>query len=421
MKTPRDNKVDSTLAFLSEGYRFVSNRCKRYGTDVFETRLIGRRAVCVMGEDAARMFYHPGRFTRNHAMPVTTLLLLQDKDSVQTLNGEAHRRRKEMFMSQMTPENVERLGRLTAEEWRRRAQAWEHAGGVVLHAEVQGILCRAVCQWAGIALAEEEANRRTREFASMIDGAGSVGWRNWKGLAQRYRTERWARHLVEGIRAGRLEAAEDSAVHAVAWYRDLDGEVLSTKVAGVELLNFLRPTVAVARYVTFAALAVHDHPECGERLRLGGDAYREWFVQEVRRYYPFFPLVGGRALEAFEWRGRRFEKGTWVLLDLYGTNHDERVWQEPERFRPERFEHWDGSPYNFIPQGGGGYFDGHRCAGEWLTVEVLKRAVEQLTWGMEYTVPEQDLRVSISRMPAIPKSGFIIEGVRVKVAAATKG
>jgi fatty-acid peroxygenase len=159
----------------------------------------------------------------------------------------------------------------------------------------------------------------------MIDGAGSAGPRNWRGLILRQRTERWIRDVIERVRAGELEVADGSAPHVIAWHRDLSGEQLDTKVAAVEPINVLRPVVAVARFVTFVTLALHEHPECRQALRAGGDDYIGLFVQEVRRFYPFFPFVEGRVLDDFEWRGRRFAKGTWVLLDLYGTNHDTRV------------------------------------------------------------------------------------------------
>jgi fatty-acid peroxygenase len=101
-----------------------------------------------------------------------------------------------------------------------------------------------------------------------------------------------------------------------------------------------------------------------------------------------------------------------VLLDLYGTDHDERRWEEPQAFRPERFETWDESTFNFIPQGGGDHFAGHRCAGEWITIALMKRAVRLLTKAMQYDVPEQDLHVPLSRMPTIPKSRFVISNVK---------
>src|SRR5688572_22901840 len=84
-----DNTFDATLAAVRQGYDFIANRRERLGSDAFTTRAMLRKVTCVMGEDAARMFYAPGRFTRVGAMPVMTLMLLQDFDSVQMLDGAA--------------------------------------------------------------------------------------------------------------------------------------------------------------------------------------------------------------------------------------------------------------------------------------------------------------------------------------------
>jgi fatty-acid peroxygenase len=101
-----------------------------------------------------------------------------------------------------------------------------------------------------------------------------------------------------------------------------------------------------------------------------------------------------------------------VLLDLYGTNHDARIWGDPETFRPERFRDRDGSAFKFIPQGGGDHHEGHRCAGEWITIQLMKVAVRLLTRSIRYDVPEQDLRFRLSRMPAVPECRFVISNVR---------
>jgi len=369
------------------------------------------KAVCMMGREAAEVFYEPGRFTRKGALPQTTLRLLQDRGSAQVMDGEAHGQRKAMFMSLMTPDGIRQLADEMAAHWRAHLGRWERMDEVVLFHEVEEILCRAACCWAGVPLAASEAGQRTREFAAMIDGAGSVGPRNWRGLVLRQRTERWIRAIIEKVRARELDVPEGSAAHVIAWHRDLDGQLLDTEVAAVELINALRPTVAVARFVTFAALALHEHPMCVQKIQADED-YLEMFVQEVRRFYPFFPFVGGRIRNAFDWRGRRYARGTWVLLDLYGTNHDARAWGDPEKFRPERFRRWGGSAFDFVSQGGGDHRNGHRCPGEWATIALMKRAVRLLIGSMSYEVPEQDLRISLSRMPTVPKSRFVISGVR---------
>lgn len=409
---PRDRGVDHTLAFLSDGYTFIAKRCERYQSDIFATRLLFQKIICTRGEEAARMFYEPGRFTRKGAIPPTALMLLQDKGSVQTLDDKPHHHRKQMFMSLMSEASMQRLTKLMVEQWHQRLQKWDNMDRVVLHSEVQEILCRAVCKWAGIPLSESEAKQRTREFAAMIDGSGSVGPRNWRGLLLRSRTERWGQRIIDAVRANQLALPEGSATDVIAHHRGLDGNLLDRKVAAVELINLLRPTVAVARYITFAALALHEHPECREKLVSGEEDYTELFVQEVRRFYPFFPAVGGYVKQEFDWRGYHFAPGTWVLLDIYGTNRDPRIWEAADTFKPERFRDWNQSAYNFIPQGGGDYYTNHRCAGEWLTIELTKTAVYLLTHTMSYNVPKQDLSLSLSRLPTIPKSRFAIANVQ---------
>ncbi len=42
----------------------------------------------------------------------------------------------------------------------------------------------------------------------------------------------------------------------------------------------------------------------------------------------------------------------------------------------------------------------------------MKVALSSLTSSMQHDVPEQDLRINLSRMPAIPESRFVISNVR---------
>lgn len=408
---PHD-QFDSTLAFMSEGYNFISNRCKRHQSDAFTSRLMLKRVTCAMGEDAARMFYQPDRFTRKKAMLPNALMLLQDFGSVQLKDGENHRQRKHMFMSLLDADNIQQLLDNIIYEWERLISDWEDVDEITLHEQVREVLCRASCEWVGIPLSDAEAKQRTGEFGAMIDGAGSVGVRNWRGLRLRSRTERWARDIISQLREHKRELADESPLATIAWHREQNGELLDTKSVAVELLNLIRPTVAVSRYIVFAALALHEHPECWQRIQMSDGEYIQWFVQEVRRFYPFFPCAGGRVLEPFDWHDHQFGKGDWVLLDLYGTNHDNRIWNQPDVFRPERFRDWNGSPFNFIPQGGGEVHNTHRCPGEQLTIEVTKTAVQLLVSAMSYQVPAQSLDIDLSKMPAMPESRFVIRDVR---------
>ena len=409
---PRAAGFDQSLAFLAEGYEFMPRRYVALGSDMFAARLMLRRALCVRGEDAARMFYQPGRFTRRHALPAPTMALLQDFGSVMALDGEAHRKRKAMLMSLFGPLERQRLVGLAAAEWRAQFARWGSSPHVVVHEAAQEVLCRAACRWAGIPVNGAEAARRTKEFAQMIAGAGSAGPRNWRGLLVRTRTEHWARALIDAVRAGQVQPSFDSPLNVIARHRDADGELMNRKHAGVELINLLRPTVAVARYIVFALLALHDHPLCRARIAARDADYTDWFVQEVRRFYPFIPAMGGRALHAFDWHGLHVKKGTWVLFDLYGTNHHPALWGDPDVFRPERFERWQSSGFDYVPHGGGDHYSGHRCPGEFVTADLVKSALQLFAGDIAYDVPPQDLTVGLRRIPALPASGFVITNVR---------
>ena len=401
--------LDSSVAFLREGYTFISSRCDRLGTDLFRTRIAGRPVYCMRGAEAAQIFYDGERFSRRGALPPTVVHLLQDKGSVQTLDGAAHHHRKGMFMDMMAPESVARLGSMFEAAWRRRSAGWSR-DPVVLHEEARWMLTAAACEWAGIPQPDAQVDRRAAEFGLMVDQAGSFGPKNWWAQLRRRSTEKWAQGIITDIRSGTLQVPPTSPAGLVAGHRDREGTPLPVDIAAVELLNVLRPIVAVARFITFAGTALVEHPQWQERFAGGrGEdlADLEPFAQEVRRYYPFFPAIAGTALKAFTWNGHQFRPGSWVMLDIYGTNHDARLWPDPEAFRPERFRTWDDNPYRLVPQGAGQVSTAHRGPGEALTLELVKTAVRLLAEG-RYRVPAQDLSISLSQLPSIPRSGLLL-------------
>ncbi|MGM8227733.1 cytochrome P450 [Cellvibrio sp. ARAG 10.3] len=410
---PREKAMDGALGLLRDGNLYITRRCERYQTDIFSTRLLFKKTFCIVGEEAAWVFYCKGRLTRRGAIPPTVLHLLQDKGSVATLDDKAHHWRKRMMMSLMTPDNIQRLVDLVDERWRRSVYVWQARDEVDLFDEIERILCWAVCEWCGVGVADGELSERTREISAMIDGAGSIGPRQWRGALLRRRSEKWIAKKIQEERAKKAPANSADPLHVIATHRDANGTLLTPEVAAVEVLNMLRPTVAVGRFILFAAIALHQYPECRPKLARGGEEYLENFVQEVRRFYPFFPFIGGVVREAFHWRDCRFPVGTRIMLDVYGTNHDARIWQAPYQFQPERFRDWQDNAFSFIAQGGGGYYVNHRCAGEQLTIALMKRCVQLLINTMDYDVIAQDTDIDMRRMPALPKKPFLLRNVRL--------
>ncbi len=411
-RTPRTKGLDETLALLADPYRFISRQCQRFGTNAFETRVLLKRTVCLKGAGAAEVFYDATRFAREGAMPGAIRKTLLGQDGVQGLDGEPHRHRKQMFMSLMTPDRVQALARLFEAEWRRAVPGWTRKGEIVFYDVLHEPLTRAVCAWAGVPLADDEAGRRAGELRALFDAAGAASPRHlWSRLARR-RVDAWAARIIGDVRAGRIGPGPETAAFAVAWHRDLNGDLLPPQVAAVELVNVLRPTVAVAVYITFVAHALQTNPGVRAELSRQPDGVA-FFVQEVRRFYPFFPAVVARARHDFEWEGVAFAEGRQTMLDLYGSTRDAAPGTDPEAFRPARFRDAPGDPFGVIPQGGGDHHLGHRCPGEWIVLDLMTAATHLLVDAMRYDVPEQDLSIDFARLPALPKSGFVMRNVRM--------
>ncbi|WP_245411513.1 cytochrome P450 [Alkalicoccus urumqiensis] len=409
-RAPRARGLDNTHLLLKEGFTFLSDRHNELKSDIFETRLVGKKALCITGAEAAEKFYDSSLFIRKNAVPSVISQSLLGK-GIHGMDGEDHLHRKRMFLSMMTPERVEDIKDIFLEELDRRAGEWEKMPSIHMYDELREILVRTGCRWGGVPLSDAEAPQRTEEMSLMVDSFGSLG-RMKEGKKARESQEKWLEGIIRDVRSGKLTPHPQTAAYITAHYRTPSGKKLSARDAGIELNNAIRPLLATAYFLVFGLLAMHQFPGEKEKIAQDQNNYSHKFSQEVRRYYPFAPAMAAKVRKSFSWRNVEFKKGTLVVLDFYGTNHHRDSWNSPETFQPERFNNWQGSPFSFVPQGGGDHHSGHRCAGEWLTVIVMKAFFRYMSTGLDYHVPEQNLSWSLHRVPTIPEDGFRITNVQ---------
>jgi fatty-acid peroxygenase len=331
------------------------------------------------------------------------------KGSVHSLDGEPHRVRKAMFVAVlMNDDGIASLVQRATQAWDDAAAEWARRPQIVLFDEAGRVIAGAVCRWAGVPVTDDEVPGVARDLLALVDGFATGGPRHWRARRARGRREAWLARLVEEVRSGAATVPEGSAVDVVARHRDAQGDRLDPRVAAVELLNVIRPTTAVAWFVAFTGHALIRWPEHRKRLADGDAAFAEAFAHEVRRFYPFAPFIGGRAPRDVEWDGERIPKNSMVLLDLYGQNHDADLWGDPYTFRPERFLGREIGAFELVPQGGGDPRTGHRCPGEQITVSLLSALAVRLA-RLQFDVPDQDLSISLRRIPARPTSGVVLE------------
>ncbi len=411
-KIPSDNRFDSTLELLRDPYRFIGNRCRLLHSNVVETRLMLQPTILLQGKDAAEVFYDSTRFIRKGAAPNPVRKTLFGVGGIQGTDGTEHVKRKQMFLSILSETQVDKLRRTFREDLVNRMQVWASSDRICLFDELKLVLCKSACNWAGVSIAKDELEKRTKQIASLFDRSNSSITSHIKARWNRTLLERWAAEKVVQARTQRNDTVDETPLQVIAHYEDSEGRLLNRSTAAVELLNVIRPIVAVSVYMLFGVLALHDYPRAKQDAVNSKHGLRN-FVQEVRRFYPFFPAVAARVRDDFRWNDYDFPKGRRVMLDLYGTNHDPNIFSDPQEFRPERFETNEPGTFSFVPQGGGDPQVTHRCPGEDVAITLTASLIEAFISGLEYHIHKQDLQLKFNRLPAIPHSGIILSNVKV--------
>jgi fatty-acid peroxygenase len=356
------------------------------------------------GPSGASAFYDESLVMRQGAVPAPLAWLLFGRGAVHGLDDEPHRDRKLMFLEALS---AEKLGSLFAEVGSRLEKArdgWE-GREISLHDELVRVYGGAVFAWAGIEDGPARGIRLSRQLAAIVDGFGFAGRAYPRAWRERRRLNRWATALVKDARAGRVPVPDGSALEEIVRHAELD-----PRTAGVELINILRPTVAVAWLGTFAGAALHVAPEWRLRLPMGDhrDAYA--FAQEVRRTTPFVPALAGRARRRSRVDGVEIRAGDRLVLDVIGINHDAAAWADPLAFRPDRFRVPEPDAFELVPQGGG-HPSGHRCPGESIALGMLVETLRVLAaTGYDVVSPLEPDR---SRIPTLPPGGLVLSEVRV--------
>jgi fatty-acid peroxygenase len=395
---------DSTLQFLGDGYGFISKTADRLGTDAFRTRIGLRPVLCLRGGEAARFFARDGHFGEVRAMPPSFVRLLQDRGRGPAPEADEVLRRRAGFAELMHGSSESRMAGIAEDIFSSALLEWRGEGTVRMRDELPRLFTGIALRFAGVPQHRMERDARAGELWAMVESAGSFGPAAWAASARRTQTEQWARGLIRDVREGRERAVIGTPLAAVANWRGDDGE-LPLEVAAVELLNLLRPTVAVALFAEFATLALIQKPRLRKAFANGDLTMLDGFVHEVRRRTPFFPVIAGRATADLDWQGDTVRAGTWTMLDLYGTNHDARLWPHPMSFDPGRYARGEGDAAQIVIQGSGAFAFDRPGLGEPAT-EALLRNFTVLLARLRWAVPAQDLRVRYDRMPAEIRDGL---------------
>src|SRR5687768_8047540 len=169
-------RLENGLQLLTRGYGWLPDKRRASGRRTVAARLGGLPATAIEGPDAARFLYDEDHVRRAHAIPEPVQGTLFGKGAVHTLDGEAHRVRKAMFIALLLHEDaIDSLVQQVCATWDDAVAEWTRRPQVVLFDEAGRVLAGAVCRWAGIPVADDEVPGIARDLMALVDGFATGG------------------------------------------------------------------------------------------------------------------------------------------------------------------------------------------------------------------------------------------------------
>ncbi len=425
---PRRSALRQTLEFAAGPYDFLT-RCHREYGDYFTLRMIGQPPmVWIADADAVRsIFALPRDGFRNASDDVS--LVIGDR-SVLFMDGDEHRRERQMLMPAFHGERMRLYGETMRDAARDGLARWTGDAPVAIRSELQRVTLRVITRCVfGVAdgpglerlqvlLAEflessfapalnlaslfvkPEQIRRLIERRGEVDAGSS-----WLGrLRSRLPLQAVANHraevdrlLFEEIARCRREGTEDrdDILAMIAGARCAEhGRALTDRELRDELLTLL--IAGHETTATTAAWAVHHiirAPGVQQRLvaeleeafpdglvrpeLVGKLEYLKAVVNETLRLSPIAVAVGRKLLRPAKLGRYEFASDTYLLPSVFLSHRSAAHWERPEEFLPERFLSGDPSPFKFFPFGGGV----RRCVGSEFARYQLRIVLAQLFRG----------------------------------------
>ena len=186
--------------------------------------------------------------------------------------------------------------------------------------------------------------------------------RNRRYRAAISRLDRTIYRIIDERRRGRDKDSSDVLGMLLA-ARDDDGSAMSDEQLRDEMMTLFlagHETTALALSWTWYLLALH--PDVERKLWAELDTgvqdspYARMVLQESMRLYPPVWGIGREALAACDIGGYRIPAGAQIWISQWIAHHDERYFEQPDRFLPER---WSGDlarrlpRFAYFPFGGG--------------------------------------------------------------------
>ncbi len=404
---PRTPAPIQGLRLLRDPLSFALDIHRRYG-DVFAVSVpVFGRAVYLASPETVKTVFtgSPDRFHGGEMM-ATIMEPTVGTNSVITLDGAPHLRRRKLLLGPFHGDSIRHYGELMREITLEEIETWPLGEPFALLPHFQritlGVILKSVLgvhdpqrldQAATLIGAYQKRAPLVSLIAPLRRDFGP--WSPWaRFLRVRDALDEFVYDLIETRRQQASPEGQDDILSLLMQARQDDGTALSDKELRDELAGLIGAGYeTTANLLSFAIERLLRTPRALTRLResiaAGEDDYLDATVKETLRARPVSPNVARKLTTRTEIGGFQLEAGTVVFPATSVLHYREDLFPEPYEFRPERFLDGKADNYAWIPFGGGV----RRCIGapfaEYEMRTVLRTVLEHADLRAADAKPER--------------------------------
>ena len=353
---------DGTL-FQKNPLPFLTASARRYG-DLVHFRAANRHVLQCNHPDlvSEMLLTHAAHHHRGLVMQKSQIVLGQ---GLLSSEDPHHMRQRRLAQPAFSRERIAGYGRVIGEYARAAVSAWKSGEERDLHQDMQLLSLRIV----GKTMFNQELEADNQRIAHAIEA-----FMAFMPLAFLPRSEllyhmplpimrriRKSRHdldtLIYGLiaerRADRRDRGDLLSMLLASQDTEGTGGMSDEQVRDECVTALLAGNETTANGLSFSLWLLAAHPDVQARLHAEAAAAlgdrtataedypalpfaRACFAEGMRLYPPVWTIARTVA-EPYAWRGFQIPKGTILLAPQWVMHRDPRFWDEPERFRPERF------------------------------------------------------------------------------------
>ncbi|KAH6819974.1 hypothetical protein C2S53_018133 [Perilla frutescens var. hirtella] len=382
--------------------------------------------LVISSADAAREITrtHDLTFASRPLQKVSKKISYNGKDVAFAPYGDYWRRAKSIFVLRLlSSRRVQSYRSIREEETALLVKKIRECSGMVnLSKMFTEFTNDGVCRSAfGRKYSSSENGRRFLELVgelSEVVGAVCVGefipWLSWIDRVRGFdeRVDRVARELdefLEGVikeRIGNQEERGENFLDILLEISNDDASIDRDGIKGLLLDAFAAGTDTTSIVLEWAMTELLRHPAVMEKLQIevreiadeNGEItdnalermhYLKAVIKEILRLHPPLPLLVPRvARKDVEIKGYDVLAGTLVVVNVWAISRDPVSWDEPEKFRPERFLNssidFKGLCFEFLPFGAGRRV----CPGITFAVATIELLLANIVQKFNWKLPD---------------------------------